>query len=191
MRKGQSINQILANHRKEIGLSEKTLYNYVSANVFGVQDIHLPRKVSYRPRKNNRPVLTHAEYKYRRGRTIEGFEAFRAENPELPAVEMDTVKSARGCRKCLLTFTFEKSNFLILMFDLQEYFQQELVILSQVYGHLLKMLQDTAKSHPKLYGMMREYFTTFVKYNPETKGLLNKNLTKQQMQVRSLPLRLC
>lgn len=49
---------------------------------------------------------------------------------------------------------------------------------------ILKMLQDTAKSHPKLYGMMREYFTTFVKYNPETKGLLNKNLTKQQMQKR-------
>lgn len=136
VRKGQSINQILANHRKEIGLSEKTLYNYVSANVFGVQDIHLPRKVSYRPRKNNRPVLTHAEYKYRRGRTIEVFEAFRAENPELPAVEMDTVKSARGCRKCLLTFTFEKSNFLIA-FLLQDATQRGVLA---VFDHLTNHL---------------------------------------------------
>lgn len=113
VKKGQSLNHILANHRQEIGLSEKTLYNYVNANVFKVKDIHLPKKVAYRPRKNERPVLTHMEYKYRLGRTMESFEAFRAENPDMPVVEMDTVKSARGSRKCLLTFTFEKGNFFI------------------------------------------------------------------------------
>lgn len=113
VKKGQSLNHILANHRQEIGLSEKTLYNYVNANVFKVKDIHLPKKVAYRPRKNERPVLTHMEYKYRLGRTMEFFEAFRAENPDVPVVEMDTVKSARGSRKCLLTFTFEKGNFFI------------------------------------------------------------------------------
>ena len=113
VKKGQSLNHILANHREEIGLSEKTLYNYVNANVFKVRDIHLPKKVSYRPRKNERPILTHLEYKYRQGRTIESYEAFHAENPKLPVVEMDTVKSARGSKKCLLTFTFEKGNFFI------------------------------------------------------------------------------
>ena len=113
VRKGQSLNHILANHKEEIGLSEKTLYNYVSANVFKAKDIHLPKKVAYKPRKRDRPVLTHLEYKYRLGRTIEVYEAFRAENPDVPVVEMDTVKSARGCKKCLLTFTFEKGNFLI------------------------------------------------------------------------------
>ena len=113
VKKGQSLNHILANHRQEIGLSEKTLYNYVNANVFKVKDIHLPKKVAYRPRKNERPVLTHMEYKYRMGRTMESFEAFRAENPDMPVVEMDTVKSAQGSRKCLLTFTSEKGNFFI------------------------------------------------------------------------------
>lgn len=113
VKKGQSLNHILANHRQEIGLSEKTLYNYVNANVFKVRDIHLPKKVAYRPRKTERPVLTHLEYKYRLGRTMESFEAFRAENPSLPVVEMDTVKSARGCKKCLLTFTFAKGNFFL------------------------------------------------------------------------------
>ena len=38
VRKGQSLNHILANHQQEIGLSEKTLYNYVNANVFKVRD---------------------------------------------------------------------------------------------------------------------------------------------------------
>ena len=113
VKKGQSLNHILANHRDEIKLSEKTLYNYVNANVFRVKDIHLPKKVAYRPRKNERPLLTHMEYKYRLGRTLESFEAFREENPNLAVVEMDTVKSARGCKKCLLTFSFEKGNFFI------------------------------------------------------------------------------
>ncbi len=113
VKKGQSLNHILANHRQEIGLSEKTLYNYVNANVFKVKDIHLPKKVAYRPRRNERPVLTHMEYKYRLGRTMESFEAFRSENPDVPVVEMDTVKSARGSKKCLLTFTFKKGNFFI------------------------------------------------------------------------------
>ena len=111
--KGQSLNHILANHQSEIGLSEKTLYNYVNANVFKVKDIDLPKKVAYKPRKRDRPVLTHMEYKYRLGRSMESFKAFRSENPKLPVVEMDTVKSARGCKKCLLTFTFSKGNFLI------------------------------------------------------------------------------
>lgn len=136
VRKGQSLNHILANHQQEIGLSEKTLYNYVNANVFKVRDIHLPKKVTYRPRKNARPVLTHMEYKYRLGRTMESFEAFRAENPKLPVVEMDTVKSARGCKKCLLTFTFEKGNF-FLAFLLKDATQGSVLA---VFDHLTEQL---------------------------------------------------
>ena len=136
VKKGQSLNHILANHREEIGLSEKTLYNYVNANVFKVKDIHLPKKVSYRPRKNERPVLTHMEYKYRLGRTMESFEAFRTENPNLPVVEMDTVKSARGSKKCLLTFTFEKSSF-FLAFLLKDATQSSVLA---VFDHLTEQL---------------------------------------------------
>ena len=136
VRKGQSLNQILANHQREIGLSEKTLYNYVNANVFKVRDIHLPKKVAYRPRKNERPVLTHMEYKYRLGRTMESFEAFQTENPELPVVEMDTVKSAHGCKKCLLTFTFEKGSFFIA-FLLKDATQRSVLA---VFDHLTEQL---------------------------------------------------
>lgn len=113
VRQGQSLNHILANHKDEIGLSEKTLYNYVNANVFEVKDIHLPKKVSYRPRKQERPVLSRKEYKYRAGRTIKVFNEFREQNPDIPIIEMDTVKSASGCVKCLLTMSFVASQFLI------------------------------------------------------------------------------
>lgn len=113
VRKGQSLNHILATHREEIGVSEKTLYNYINANAFQVKDIHLPKKVAYKPRKRERPILTRVDYKYRRGREWEAFLAFREQNPDIPVVEMDTVKSARGCKKTLLTFIFEKSNFMI------------------------------------------------------------------------------
>lgn len=140
VKKGQSLNHILVNHRQEIGLSEKTLYNYVNANVFKVRDIHLPKKVAYRPRKNERPVLTHMEYKYRLGRTMESFEAVRAENPTLPVVEMDTVKSARGCKKCLLTFTFEKGSFFIAF--LLKNASQRCVL--AVFDHLTDRLGLTA-----------------------------------------------
>ena len=140
VRKGQSLNHILANHHDEIGLSEKTLYNYVNANVFKTKNIHLPKKVSYRPRKNERPILTHMEYKYRLGRTIDCFEGFRTENPDLSVVEMDTVKSARGGKKCLLTFTFEKGNFFIA-FLLKDATQTSVLA---VFDHLTEHLGVTA-----------------------------------------------
>lgn len=94
VRKGQSLNHILATHKDELGVCEKTLYNYVNANAFQVKDIHLPKKVAYRPRKQERPILTRVEYQYRRGREWEAFLAFREQNPDVPVVEMDTVKSA-------------------------------------------------------------------------------------------------
>lgn len=111
--KGQSLNHILATHQKEIGVSEKTLYNYVNANVFKAKDIHLPKKVSYRARKQERPILTKTEYKYRQGRTWEAFENYKALNPDANVVEMDTVKGTRDCKKTLLTFSFSSRSFMI------------------------------------------------------------------------------
>ena len=68
--KGQSIHHIFATHSDEIGLSEKTIYNYIDQNAFHVRNIDLPRKVRYRQRQN-RPheVLMKMDYQYRKGRT--------------------------------------------------------------------------------------------------------------------------
>ena len=111
--KGQSLNHILATHKDEIGLSEKTIYNYIDANAFSVKNIDLPKKVAYRQRKQ-KPVLTKLEYKCRRGRTIEDFNQYLEDHPGISVVEMDTVKSARGCKKCLLTFVFRNTNFMLV-----------------------------------------------------------------------------
>ena len=111
--KGQSLNHILATHKGEIGLSEKTIYNYIDANVFSVKNIDLPKKVVYRQRKT-KPVLTKREYQCRRGRTFEDFNQYLEDNPGISVVEMDTVKSARGSKKTLLTFVFRNTNFMLV-----------------------------------------------------------------------------
>ena len=111
--KGQSLNHILATHKDEIGLSEKTIYNYIDANVFSVKNIDLPKKVVYRQRKT-KPVLTKKEYQCRRGRTFEDFSQYVEDHPGISVVEMDTVKSARGCKRTLLTFVFRNTNFMLV-----------------------------------------------------------------------------
>lgn len=111
--KGQSINHIITNHGSEIGLSEKTLYNYIDSNAFAVKNIDLPKKVAYRQRKPKK-VLTKLEYKCRRGRTYDDFQAFIKEHPDYDIVEMDTVKGARGSKKVLLTMIFRRSNFMLM-----------------------------------------------------------------------------
>lgn len=111
--KGQSINHIMATHKEEIGLSEKTLYNYIDANAFSIKNIDLPKKVAYRQRRK-KPVLTKLEYRCRRGRTIEDFNDYLETHPGVSVVEMDTVKSARGTKKMLLTMIFRNSNFMLV-----------------------------------------------------------------------------
>ncbi len=114
IKKGQSINHIFASHAEEIGVSEKTLYTYINNNVFLIRNMDLPKKVKYRSRRKKTTVLTHLEYKFRRGRTIEDFQVFTETNPDFPIVEMDTVKGARGSGKVLLTFIFRESNFMLI-----------------------------------------------------------------------------
>ena len=94
-------------------MSEKTIYNYIDANAFSVKNIDLPKKVAYRQRKT-KPILTKMEYKFRRGRTYEAFNEFLEMNLGVSVVEMDTVKSARGCKKMLLTMIFRNSNFMLV-----------------------------------------------------------------------------
>lgn len=107
--KGQSINHIFASHGKEIGLSEKTIYNYIDQHAFHIRNIDLPKKVRYRQRQN-RPheVLMKMDYKCRQGRTYTDFTSYMEQNPKLSIVEMDTVIGARGSGNVLMTMLFRK-----------------------------------------------------------------------------------
>ena len=111
--KGQSINHIFATHADEIGLSERTIYNYIDMNAFNVRNIDLPKKVHYKQRRPKK-VLTKLEYKCRRGRTYEDFKSYLELHPNISVVEMDTVKGARGKGKVLLTLIFRNNNFMLM-----------------------------------------------------------------------------
>lgn len=103
----------MAAHSDEIGLSEKTIYNYIDSGAFTIKNIDLPKKVVYRQRRKKQ-VLTKLDYAYRHGRTYEDFKAFMDQHPNCNVVEMDTVKSARGSKKTLLTFIFTDCSFMLV-----------------------------------------------------------------------------
>lgn len=111
--KGQSINHIFASHADEIGLSEKTIYNYIDMNAFHVRNLDLPKKVRYRQRHTHEVVMK-MDYQYRKGRTYTDFTSFMEQNPKLPIWEMDTVKGARGSQKVLLTMILRETNFMLI-----------------------------------------------------------------------------
>ena len=111
--KGQSINHIFATHSDEIGLSKKTIYNYIDQSAFRVRNIDLPKKVRYKQRHSHE-VLMKFDYQYRKGRTYTDFTSFMEQNPKLPIVEMDTVIGARNSGKVLLTILFRDTNFMLI-----------------------------------------------------------------------------
>lgn len=135
VQKGQSINHIFANHKDEIGLSQKTIYNYIDARVFDVRNIDLPRKVRYRRRKTPAPIYK-IEYQYRRGRTYSDFNTYIENHPNVSIVEMDTVKGSRNAGKVLLTLLFRDANFMLIFLMLDG--TQESVI--KVFDYLTDLL---------------------------------------------------
>lgn len=112
LKNGQSVHQILSAH-PEVKQSERTLYNYIESGVFkdfGVDNFSLKEQVNRRQFKQ--------KYKKRKeaanytGRTYADFLRFRAENPDTPIVEMDTVYN-NPSGPYLQTFLFERTAFMI------------------------------------------------------------------------------
>ncbi|MBR5229468.1 MAG: IS30 family transposase [Firmicutes bacterium] len=133
--RGQSLNHICATHGSELGISERTLYNYIDSSVFKVRNIDLPKKVAYRQRKPPK-VYTKVEYKYRRGRSYADFESYMEANPGKHVVEMDTVKSTRGCNRVFLTLIFTDTDFMLIF--LLKNGKQESVL--DVFDNLTQLL---------------------------------------------------
>ena len=133
VKKGQSLHQIYITHRDEIMCSEKTLYNYLDAQLFDIKNGDLPRKSRLRPRKQKK------EYKVdkgcRLGRSYQDFLAYLDDNPDTSVVQMDTVIGSRG-GKCLLTIHFVESSFMLAF--LREANNSQSVI--DVYNGLQKQL---------------------------------------------------
>ena len=56
--------------------------------------------------RRTKKVRTTMEYQCRNGRTIEDFKDYITAHPDIPIVEMDTVKGTGGSKNVLLTFIF-------------------------------------------------------------------------------------
>lgn len=105
---GQSPYMIIANH-PELGISVSTLYNYIDKGVLLARNIDLKRKVKFKPRKvHNTQIRDRTVFI---GRTYTDFKTSHSD--ELDFVEMDTVKSARGSNKCILTFYFPETELFL------------------------------------------------------------------------------
>ena len=112
LKQSQSINAIMANHKDEIMLDEKTIRNYVNAGVFTATKMDLLNTVKMRPRKTKREVKV--ERACREGRTYRDFLAFMAEHPDTPVVQMDTVMGTVGTGEpVLLTIHFVEAELML------------------------------------------------------------------------------
>lgn len=96
---GQSPYQIIVEH-PELGLSVRTMYEYIELGLFLGRNIDLKRKVKFKPRKCHKSQIT--DRKIFQGRMYSDF----LQLPPSHVVEMDTVKSSRDSSKCILTFYF-------------------------------------------------------------------------------------
>ena len=90
LRQGQSPFQIVTEH-PELGISEKTLYNYIEGDVFheiaGITVMDLRRQVS-------------------QGRTYKDYKQYIAENPDVFVTQMDTVYNDETNGPFIQTFKF-------------------------------------------------------------------------------------
>ena len=113
--KGQPLTHIFSSHSAEIPISQRTLYNYIENGHLSVGNLDLRRKVGYRPRKKKKePTEAFENLRFRKERTYQHFEQHLAENPNLPYVEIDTVKGAREQGKRMLTMIFTQNDLMLL-----------------------------------------------------------------------------
>lgn len=103
---GQSPYQIVANH-PELNLSVHSVYNYLDMGLLTARNVDLKRKVKFKPRKVHKSQIS--DRRVFNGRTYADFQQLHLES----FVEMDTVHSAVGSSKTLLTFFFTREKLFL------------------------------------------------------------------------------
>ena len=110
LKQGQSPYQIVTDH-PELGISEKTLYNYIEGDVFheaaGITVMDLRRRVSRRiSKKKSKGYKKREDRKYLQGRTYKDYEQYIADNPDVFITQMDTVYNSETDGPFIQTFKF-------------------------------------------------------------------------------------
>lgn len=121
LKQGQSPYQIVTNH-PELGISEKTLYNYIENDVFheiaGITVLDLRRQVSSRklPKKKAKTYKKRTDRKYLQGRTYKDYQSYLSEHPEVFVTQMDTVYNDETNGPFLQTFKFVRAGVILALY---------------------------------------------------------------------------
>ena len=111
--KGESVHHIIACHRDDFSVCEKTVYNLINSRMLSVRRHHLPAAPYRRPRpRKSKPVQHKVDRECLVGRRPEDYGTFIAANPGAAIVEMDSVEGRRG-GKVLLTLHFIDSGLML------------------------------------------------------------------------------
>lgn len=116
---GLSPYQIVAIH-PELGICEKTLYNYIDGQIFaiaGIKNIDLRRKVSRKmPKKVAASYKKREDRSFLKGRTYEDFLNYMKEHPNAHVLQMDTVYNDVTNGPFIQTFKFIGLGLLFALF---------------------------------------------------------------------------
>ena len=110
LKQGQSPYQIVTDH-PELGISEKTLYNYIEGEVFheiaGITVTDLRRQVSRKiSKKKSNEYKKREDRKYLHGRLYKDYKQYMEDNPDVFVTQMDTVYNDETNGPFIQTFKF-------------------------------------------------------------------------------------
>lgn len=116
LKQGLSPFQIVTNH-PELGISEKTLYNYIENDVFhenaGITVMDLRRQVSRKiSKKKSNEYKKRSDHRYLKGRTYSEYKKYLSENPDVFVTQMDTVYNDGTNGPFIQTFKFVNAGIL-------------------------------------------------------------------------------
>ena len=117
-------------------MSERSIYNYIEAGELSICNLDLRSKVKYRKRRKKQTEIKCNKFNYRQGRTYEDFQKYMEEHPDIPVVEMDTVRGLRTKEQVLLTIMFN-SNSVMLMILIEDETEESV---TEVFDKLTKAL---------------------------------------------------
>lgn len=116
---GQSPYQIIQNH-PELGITERTLYNYIENGVFlivGISQMDLRRQVNRKqPKPKKNALKKRQDRKHLKGRTYNDYLSYIDEHPEANVVQMDTVYNDGSNGPFIQTFKFIKYGFMFALY---------------------------------------------------------------------------
>lgn len=116
LKQGHSPFQIVQNH-PELGISEKTLYNYIENDVFhviaGITVMDLRRQLSRKiPKKKSKGYKKRTDRRYLKGRTYKDYSDYISMNPDVFVTQMDTVYNDENTGPFIQTFKFVNAGLL-------------------------------------------------------------------------------